>query len=432
MPLIVRLLTSIVAFAFWAELLAVAAYYVDTGAVFYTHRKAYPELLPTPEDRLVVGEAVHPYFGVTHRPGTPFDIPESLRADPAAPSRLRTNNFGFVSPHDYPFVRAHGDQFLIGLFGGSVGLWFCQVGAPRLVDELERHTFFQAREIVPLCFSHEGYKQPQQALVLSYFLSRGQELDLVVNLDGFNDVALGALNHARGLDASMPSVQHLDPLINLVNQSALTPQKLESLAAIFRDRERILDLTATIGANRIASVNLVLDWYHGRLLDRYTRELGRFASLPSNPPANPLVQTTPPVAPREPAALFADIAAMWARSSLLMHEMLTARGAVYVHVLQPNQYFSNRRFAAEEAAAALNDASPYKRSVEEGYPLLVKAGESELRARQVRFFDATRVLDEQPAPMYMDNCCHYTLAGNYTLADFIAAAIVSVPGPWTN
>jgi hypothetical protein len=431
-PLIVRLLTSIVAFAFWAELLAVAAYYVDTGALFYTHRKAYPELLPTPEDRLVVGEAVHPYFGVTHRPGTPFDIPESLRADSSSPSRLRTNNFGFVSPHDYPFARTRDDQFLVGLFGGSVGLWFCQVGAPRLVDELERHAFFQTREIVPLCFSHEGYKQPQQALVLSYFLSRGQELDLVVNLDGFNDVALGALNHARGLDASMPSVQHLDPLINLVNQSALTPQKLESLAAIFRDRERLLDLAATIGTNRIASVNLVLDWYHGRLLERYTRELGRFASLPSNPPANPLVQTTPPVAPREPAALFAEIAAMWARSSLLMHEMLTARGAVYVHVLQPNQYFSRRRFGAEEAAAALNDASAYKRSVEEGYPLLVKAGESELRARQVRFFDATRALDEQPAPVYMDNCCHYTLAGNYTLADFIAAAIVSVPGPWTN
>jgi hypothetical protein len=431
-PLIVRLLTSIVAFAFWAELLAVAAHYVDTGALFYTHRKAYPELLPTPEDRLVVGEAVHPYFGVTHRPGTPFDIPESLRADPSAPSRLRTNNFGFVSPHDYPFVRARSDQFLIGLFGGSVGLWFCQVGAPRLVDELERHAFFQAREIVPLCFSHEGYKQPQQALVLSYFLSRGQELDLVVNLDGFNDVALGALNHARGLDASMPSVQHLDPLINLVNQSALTPQKLESLAAIFRDRERILDLTATIGANRIASVNLVLDWYHGRLLERYTRELGHFASLPSNPPANPLVQTTPPVVPRDRTALFADIAGMWARSSLLMHEVLAARGGVYIHVLQPNQYFSRRRFGAEEAAAALTDASPYKRSVEEGYPWLVKAGESELRARQVRFFDATRVLDEQPAPVYMDNCCHYTLAGNYTLADFIAAAIVSIPGPWTN
>lgn len=427
-----RLLTSVVAFALCAEALGLAAYYVDTGALFYAHRKTYPELLPTPEDRLVVGEALHPYFGVTHRPGTPFDIPESLRADPAARPRLRTNNFGFVSPHDYPFARTRDDQFLVGLFGGSVGLWFCQVGAPRLVEQLRRHAFFQTREIVPLCFSHEGYKQPQLALVLAYFLSRGQPLDLVVNLDGFNDVALGALNDERGLDASMPSVQHLDPLINLVNQSALTPQKLESLSAIFRDRQRLVELTGTLGANRIASVHFVLDWYYRRVLDRYTRELGRFSTLPSNPAENPLVQATPPVAPRDRAALFADIAAMWARSSLLMHEMLAARGASYVHVLQPNQYYSMRRFSAAEAATALSDASPYKRHVEEGYPALVAAGQSALRARNVRFVDATRVLDGDPAPVYMDNCCHYTLAGNYVLADFIAASILESPGPWRN
>jgi len=335
-PTAVRLLTSLVVFVLAAELLALGAYYVETGALFYTHRKAYAPLLPTPEDRLVVGEAVHPYFGVTHRPGTPFDIPESLRPAPGAPLRVSTNNYGFVSPHDYPFAKTRDDQFLVGLFGGSVGLWFCQVGAPRLVDALQRHAFFKAREVVPLCFSHEGYKQPQQALVLAYFLSRGQSFDLVINIDGF---------HERGFDASMPSVQHLDPLIGLINQSALTPQKLESLAAIVRDRERLAELTRTLEGNRIASVHLVLDWRHRRLTDRYTRELGRFATLPSNPPANPLVQATPPVAPRDHPALLADIAAMWARSSRLMHEMLVARGAIYVHVLQPNQYYSRRRFS---------------------------------------------------------------------------------------
>ena len=30
----------------------------------------------------------------------------------------------------------------------------------------------------------------------------------------------------------MPSVMHLDPLVNLVNQATLTPEKLQSLAAI--------------------------------------------------------------------------------------------------------------------------------------------------------------------------------------------------------
>ena len=74
-----RLILSLVAFCLAAELLGLAAYYLDTGALFYRHRKAYPELLPAPQDRLVVGEALHPYFGPTHRPGTPFDSPAPLR-----------------------------------------------------------------------------------------------------------------------------------------------------------------------------------------------------------------------------------------------------------------------------------------------------------------------------------------------------------------
>lgn len=425
-----KIATSVVVFVVCVELVALTAYYMETGALFYTHRKTYQELLPTPEDRLVVGEAVHPYFGVTHKPGTPFDIPESLRAGSAAPSRVSTNNFGFVSPHPYPFRKTRDDQFIIGLFGGSVGLWFCQVGAPRLVEDLKRHPFFRTKDVVPLCFSHEGYKQPQQALVLAYFLSVGQPFDLVINIDGFNDVALAALNNERGLDVSMPSVQHLDPLITLVNQSALTPQKLESLAAIFRDRGRLLDLTDTIRGNRIAAVNVVLDWYYQRVLDRYVRELGRFSNLPSNPPENALIQATPPVTRRGGAALLADIAGVWTSSSILMNEMLAARGAAYLHVLQPNQYYTTRSFSQAEAATALSDASPYRKSVEAGYPVLIKAAESELPKRNVRFLDATRVLDREPAPVYMDNCCHYTLAGNNLLADFIAASVLDAPGPW--
>jgi len=35
-----------------------------------------------------------------------------------------------------------------------------------------------------------GYKQPQQLLALAYFLSLGAEYDLIINLDGYNDIVL--------------------------------------------------------------------------------------------------------------------------------------------------------------------------------------------------------------------------------------------------
>jgi hypothetical protein len=42
-----------------------------------------------------------------------------------------------------------------------------------------------------------GWKQPQQPLALSYFLSLGAKYDVVMNLDGFNELALPFLNNLR-------------------------------------------------------------------------------------------------------------------------------------------------------------------------------------------------------------------------------------------
>jgi len=137
-------------FCVCAELAALMVYYVETGRLFYTHRRAFQESFPAPGNGRLVTEALHPYFGQTHTPGTAFDIPEALRVSSSAPSRLRTNNFGFVSSHDYPFVKTHDRQFVIGMFGGSVGLWFCQVGAHRLLEDLRRHPFFHPFRPRPL------------------------------------------------------------------------------------------------------------------------------------------------------------------------------------------------------------------------------------------------------------------------------------------
>ena len=351
-------------------------------------------------------------------------------ANSSLPSRLETNNFGFVSSYSYPFVKPRSDQFVIGIFGGSVGLWFCQAGAARLLEGLAQHPFFQSRQVIPLCFSHEGYKPPQETLVLAFFLSIGQQFDLVVNIDGFNDVAFGNVNNERGLDISMPSAEHLDPLINLVNQSTLTPEKLESLATIVRYRQQLTDLVGRIRTNRIASVNFVLDQFYRRRFADYVRERGRFNNLPSVPSDSSLIFVTPAVKAREAATLFTDIAEQWASSALLMRDLIAARGAAYFHFLHPNHYYTTRRFGDAEAAVALSEASPYKRGVELGYPALEAAAQLRLLSADVRFFDATHVFDREPAPVYMDDYCHYTFLGNQVLADFIAASILDTPGPW--
>jgi len=432
------LLVNLVVLVVAAEAVSLAVYYYQHGWLFYLDPYRTPRTpLPEATAGRLTSEGLHPYFGQSHRPGVPFDIPESLRRGPAVP-RV-TNNAGFVAPHDYPFRKTSQTQAVIGIFGGSVGAWFCQLGTERLMARLRADADWRDRELVPLCFAHEGYKQPQQLLVLSYYLSMGQAFDLVVNIDGFNEVALGLVNEARGLDASMPSAMHLDPLMSLVNQTTMTPARLDILARISRDKSTLAALGDRLDRTRSAAVFVVLDQYAAIVDGRYRRARVDFDRLPPAGAAESLILVTPPpgtAGAERPAdgargdgadSALDRIARQWAEATLLMQQMLAARGVPYVHVLQPNQYYGTRAFSADEARVAFNTGSPFKPGVVTGYPVLLRQVElSGLRSRE-QFVDATRAFDGLTTPMYMDDCCHYTRAGNERMADVIAEAVLKLP-----
>jgi hypothetical protein len=385
------------------EAAAVAVHYYDTHQWYYRHHRQYPLIGETARGELAA-DVLHPYFGPIHRVGV----------------RPRTNNIGFDDEYRYPFRRVNDRQFVVGIFGGSVGWYFCDRAVPRFVASLRTDPALAGREIVPLCFAHEGYKQPQQLLVLAYFLSVGQSFDAVINLDGFNEVALGAQNDDRGRDISMPSPMHLDPIINVIDRSTLTPDAIESLAAISRAKSRLNWLAPRAAAARSALAGLIYAKLYEFTRQRYASELARFAdvSAPVAPDAS-MVQITPSLVRRERDQLYTDIAAGWESSSLLMHDMLAARGIRYLHVLQPNQYASRHRFGADEARVALNPSSPFKPPVERGYAALRQAG-SRLVSR-VAFVDATTLFDDEREAVYEDDCCHYTQRGNDLIGAFVAS-----------
>ena len=139
-----------------------------------------------------------------------------------------------------------------------------------------------------------------------------------------------------------------------------------------------------------------------------------------------MIRVTPKVRVREDGALWEDIASGWMRSSRLMQQLLAARGARYVHLLQPNQYFTTRPFAPGEAEVALTAESPFKPGAEQGYPALERVVASGAFAQAgVTFVDGVHLFDAERAPVYIDNCCHYTRRGYEILADAIARAVVA-------
>ena len=67
---------------------------------------------------------------------------------------------------------------------------------------------------------------------------------------------------------------------------------------------------------------------------------------------------------------------------------------------------------------AFNDGSPFKPGAQAGYPHLEKILEPGA-------LNAVHIFDAERAAVYLDDCCHYTIAGNRLLADFIARAVLS-------
>ena len=265
--------------------------------------------------------------------------------------------------------------------------------------------------------------------MLSYFLSIGQTFDLVVNIDGFNEVTLSSFNNQRGLDISMPSAMHLDPLVNLVNQATLTPEKLQSLAAISQYKERINYLVGRLQHNRIAAINFVLERLHRSATASYQAEVARFAALrleslgclADSGDAERHATRRGQGACRRREKLVRSLGADADDARGTRHSLLSRPAAE--PVLHDADRSAPRRPRSRARMRRRSRQAP-RRAI----PLLV--AESEGLKSRVNFLNATGIFDRESAAVYMDDCCHYTLRGNQLLADAIARQILSSKGAW--
>jgi hypothetical protein len=115
-------------------------------------------------------QAVHPYVGYVLDP----DALEGV------------NSLGFLQfPQDIP-RRAPG-RTVVALTGGSVAMMLYEGAGDRLRQEIERRLPGQQVDIC--CLAVLGHKQPQQIMAVNYLGCLGAEFDVVVNLDGFNEIA---------------------------------------------------------------------------------------------------------------------------------------------------------------------------------------------------------------------------------------------------
>ena len=341
-------------------------------------------------------EVLHPYLGY---------VP-----DPASRST------GVTIGDPSQIVQRSEHTVIIGIFGGSFAGGVCDVAAPALQPLVAP----PGRKVRVLCVASGGYKQPQQLLALAYILALGGQFDIVINIDGFNEVVLPPVeNIPHGVSPVYPRAWYWR-----VGQLK-DPRVLTRLGALYAVDARRASWAAGFlhwGLCRSSALSMVWEGRDGALASERGRLLAELQAHEAVGRESYAV-TGPRLEFADDRALYDYLARVWSESSAQMRRLCEANGIEYYHFLQPNQYVDGSKPMDDgERKVAIRAGHPYQKEVVSGYPLLRRYGQ-DLPAAGVRFDDLTMVFAGIRDPLYVDDCCHVSPYGYRLVAWAIGRAI---------
>ncbi|MFO1052788.1 MAG: hypothetical protein U1F36_11290 [Planctomycetota bacterium] len=413
------------------EAAAFAAYWVIDGKPFGFARVHDEQVRIAGEDTAAAAPttdkydarfdgAQHPFLGYVYDPTENYGV--------AKTTSFPVSDHGFRGERS-PIVHRRPDRLIVGIVGGSVAESMSTRGDTALAETLQADPRLHGRRVEFVRLALGGYRQPQQLFALNWILAQGGELDVVVNLDGLNEVYGALTNHAQGTSIYYP--QFWSRLV--ADQGS--PAERRRIGAIELLGERRRGLARLFAAPPLRwSITAGLIW---RILDRGV-EIDRIERARESAPAGRLPYVATGVTEDlDRKGLITASVALWQRCSLQIHRLCRANGIRYLHFLQPNQYVpDSKELTAEERASAWLPDSLFHDVVVEAFPELRRAG-GELTAQGVSFHDLTMVFAGLGESIYVDSCCHVNLHGDEILGRAIAAAILDdiardpLPSPWS-
>ena len=314
-----------------------------------------------------------------------------------------------------PPVPRREDTVVIGLLGGSVAA----AVKPFLEQELRR--WFAANNLprppVVLELAAAAQQQPQQVIIVANTLLLGGEFDLIINLDGFNEVALGP-DYALSRDAF--------PLFPMKwkNQVLLTAEgrlRAGQIGALRREQARLMAAGETAILRWSAVFGLVNRYRRERIAAAIIQRNHELAAVKSR---YTLEKHGPRTWLEKEERLLPAAARVWYRGSLTLARLSELSGAEYYHFLQPNQYVpGSKPLSPEERELSSPYWGPSLLTVR-GYPLL-RQFSRDLQRRGVNSFDLTGIFADRRETLYRDKCCHLNDRGN----ELLAAAMVQRMAP---
>jgi hypothetical protein len=374
----------------------------------------------SPSDPVIVrNHIIHPYLGFVGNPGNYMADWEFSRNG----QKSTINDYGF--PGMSPILKRQNDSVTICILGGSFAMNFYLDSKDTLLDELKTRGVFRDKKINVVSVAMSGWKQPQQLLALSYFLSLGAKYDVVVNLDGFNELALPFLENRReGVYPFFPR------LWNLYASRLLSERIILQSAESIRLRQKVQQQKRFFSSPLIRHSNFCLFLFEVLARNVQNQIATATNTLQTMLNQKDQIHSFENSGPQtfeygDGDRFFEEMAGYWEVCSRQMDGICHVSGAKYVHLLQPNQYVpDSKRMTNYERAIAYYEGSNYgyKTAVEKGYPDLMTHGLA-LHRDGVNFVDLTMLFKDVQDAVYEDDCCHVNQRGNDLIAAKLAEAI---------
>lgn len=348
--------------------------------------------------RVSQGDLLHPYFGFDH-------VGYNAYLDEM---QAQWNS------------EAWKKEYKIIITGGSVASMLSEFGANALEKALRADERFRDRPIRIVGQGRGGYKQPQQVNLVVFLLSLGIVPDAIINLDGFNEVALGMTNAENLTHPLYPSITHWAPLASTRRRD----EKALELLQQNRDRaERAKGIASTALGWNLYYSSILGTVMQRRILELYQATAAttvKYLELLARVQRDPV--TGGPNFDGAPAVVAARCVESWSVNSRILSDICKARGIYYLHALQPTLHDEGSKPVTEYEKQVGGAPIAYIQGVKHGYPLLRRAGEALLKSG-VNFFDASMVFSSVTKDIYVDNC-HFKEAGNEILAAEIGRAFL--------
>ena len=364
-----------------------------------------------PGGQHVAPAVIHPYIGAVMQP-------KDNGGKLSIGGKFRVTEFGFVDEGS-PIHRRSPDRVIVGILGGSVARQFGQNATDTLAAELSLSPQFAGRQFQFVRLASDGYKQPQQLMIVNYLLTLGAEFDVIINLDGVNEAALPKIDNVSvGVFAAYPrdwgkmiAGTASPEFVRMAGYVAHLRKGQRDDALWFGSAPWNMSMTAQLvwGFRKNQTDHAIMSQLE--LMNDFTKREMTYCG------------SGPPEHFDSDDDVYTHCTELWCRSSILLHQLCAAQGIRYFHFLQPNQYVpGSKPIGAREANVAINEGNLMCLAVRACFPMM-KAQATRLAESGVSFNDLTSVFADHPEPIYNDVCCHMEPSGDLIMAKAIAARI---------